>query len=65
MPRQVVKQVMAMMSSMLHAAMRRVGIPCSKPYPSLCRSSMDGTTTAGETAPRTNLQSKKSELLSW
>lgn len=65
MPRQVVKQVMAMMSSTLHAAMRRVGIPCSKPYPSLCRSSIDGTTTAGETAPRTNLHNRKSEQLGW
>ncbi len=64
-PKQVVKQVMAMMSSTLHAAMSRVGIPCSKPYPSLCRSSIDGTTTAGETAPRTNLPSRKWQRLGW
>lgn len=61
-PKQVVKQVIAMMSSTLHAAMRRVGIPCSKPYPSLCRSSIDGTTTAGETAPRTNLEQKTAAI---
>lgn len=55
MPRQVVKPVMASTSSKLPAAINSVGTPCSAPYPSFCSSSMEGTTTAGDTAPRTNL----------
>lgn len=56
--RHVLNPVMAKMSSKLLAAIRRVGMPFSTPYPFSCRSSMEGTTTAGETAPSTKLKER-------
>ena len=56
MPKHVVNPVMARISSKLPAAISRVGMPCSRPYPSFCNTSMEGTTTAGDTAPRTKLK---------
>lgn len=47
--------VIAMMSSKLLAAISKVGMPFLIPYPFSCKSSMEGTTTAGETAPTTKL----------
>lgn len=49
------KPVMARTSSKLAAAITRVGIPLSTPRPSSWSHSMLGTTTAGDTAPSTNL----------
>ena len=46
---------MAMTSSNDDAAITKVGIPCTIPKPFCCRVSSWGTTTAGVTAPRTNL----------
>lgn len=57
MPRQAVNPVMARMSSKLPAAISKVGMPCSTPKPSFWSRSMEGTTTAGDTAPSTKLQS--------
>lgn len=62
MPKHVVNPVMARMSSKLPAAIRRVGIPCSTPYPSFCSISIDGTTTAGDTAPSTNLRCEENSF---
>lgn len=58
MPRQAVKPVMARTSSKLPAAISKVGMPCSTPKPSFWSRSMEGTTTAGDTAPSTKLQSR-------
>lgn len=54
----VLNPVMATMSSMLLAATSKVGMPFSTPYPFSCNISMLGTTTAGETAPRTKLKDR-------
>lgn len=62
-PRQVLKPVIARMSSMLPAAMSKVGTPFSTPYPPACKISMEGTTTAGETAPRTKLKTQRFSIL--
>ena len=45
---------MARTSSILAAAMTRVGIPCATPRPLCWRLNILGTTTAGDTAARTN-----------
>ena len=50
--------VIAKMSSKLLAAINKVGMPFSIPYPFSCKCSMEGTTTAGETAPTTKLREK-------
>lgn len=50
--------VIAKMSSRLLAAISKVGMPFSTPYPFSCKSSMEGTTTAGETAPSTKLRER-------
>lgn len=51
----VLNPVIAMMSSKLLAAISKVGMPFLMPYPFSCKRSMEGTTTAGETAPTTKL----------
>lgn len=51
----VLNPVIAMMSSKLLAAISKVGMPFLMPYPLSCKRSMEGTTTAGETAPSTKL----------
>lgn len=51
----VLNPVIAMMSSKLLAAISKVGMPFLMPYPPSCKRSMEGTTTAGETAPSTKL----------
>lgn len=56
--RNVLNPVMAAMSSILLAATSKVGMPLSTPYPFSCNNSMEGTTTAGETAPRTKLKGR-------
>lgn len=61
-PRQVLKPVIARMSSMLPAAISKVGTPFSTPYPPACKISIEGTTTAGETAPRTKLKTHRFSL---
>lgn len=58
-PRHVLKPVIATMSSMLPAAINKVGTPFSTPYPPACKISIEGTTTAGETAPRTKLKTHR------
>lgn len=52
----VLNPVIARMSSKLLAAISKVGMPFSIPYPLSCKTSMEGTTTAGETAPTTKLR---------
>lgn len=47
-----------MTSSNDDAAITKVGIPCSTPKPLCCKVRSWGTTTAGVTAPRTNLKRK-------
>lgn len=54
----VLNPVMATTSSILLAATSKVGMPFSVPYPFSCNNSMEGTTTAGETAPRTKLKGR-------
>ena len=54
MPRRMVKQEIASTSSTLAAAITRVGIPLSTPQPCSWRLRRQGTTTAGDTAARTN-----------
>ena len=49
------KPVIARTSSILAAAIIRVGMPLSTPYLLSCRFNNPGTTTAGETAAVTNL----------
>mmetsp|Transcript_37403 Transcript_37403/g.79696 ORF Transcript_37403/g.79696 Transcript_37403/m.79696 type:complete len:225 (+) Transcript_37403:1687-2361(+) len=51
--RQTPKPAMASTSSKEAAAMTIDGTPLSVPYPRVCKSSMPGTTTAGETAAMT------------
>mmetsp|Transcript_11255 Transcript_11255/g.23996 ORF Transcript_11255/g.23996 Transcript_11255/m.23996 type:complete len:228 (-) Transcript_11255:621-1304(-) len=51
-PIQMVKPVIATMSSKAHAAMTSDGIPFSTPYPNRCRLVMPGTTIAGDTAAK-------------
>ncbi|KAH3862783.1 hypothetical protein DPMN_025757 [Dreissena polymorpha] len=53
MPRQTPKPVMASTSSTLAAAITRVGMPLSMPYPRSDKFINDGTTTAGDTAAST------------
>lgn len=60
--RHVLNPVMARMSSKLLAATSKVGMPFSTPYPFSCRSSMEGTTIAGETAPSTKLKQRHGKL---
>lgn len=54
----VLNPVIAKMSSKLLAAISKVGMPFSIPYPFSCKNSMEGTTTAGETAPSTKLRER-------
>ena len=54
MPSRTVKQEMARTSSILAAAMTRLGIPFITPYPLSWRESRQDTTTAGLTAAREN-----------
>ena len=54
-PRKTPNRLMASTSSHEEAAITSVGIPASTPYPLICKFSMDGTTTAGETAPKMKL----------
>lgn len=56
MPNETPNPVMARTSSILAAAMTRVGMPLFRPNPLSARFNKDGTTTAGETAARTNLE---------
>lgn len=53
-PMQMVKPVMATMSSRAHAAMTSEGIPFPTPYPLCCKPNMPGITMAGDTAARMN-----------
>ncbi len=46
---------MARTSSILEAAMSKVGTPLTTPYPDFFRDKAPGTTTAGLTAARANL----------
>ena len=52
MPSRTVKQEMARTSSILAAAITRLGIPFATPYPLSCRERRQETTTAGLTAAR-------------
>lgn len=52
---------MAKTSSTLAAAMTRVGIPLSRPQPLSERLRRLGTTTAGDTAAKTNLKLKSKQ----
>lgn len=54
----VLNPVIARTSSILLAAISKVGMPSSTPYPFSCNTIMEGTTTAGETAPRTKLKER-------
>jgi hypothetical protein len=55
-PRNIPNKDIAAISSRLDAAMTSVEIPLSSPKPRSLRESSDGTTTAGETAAKTQLQ---------
>lgn len=64
-PKQVLKPVIAKMSSKLPAAISKVGMPLSTPYLPACKTSIDGTTTAGDTAPTTNLKAHNDQPLAF
>jgi len=55
MPRQMENALIARTSSIEAAAITKVGIPLVTPYPLSDSERREGTTTAGETAERTNL----------
>ena len=55
-PKNTPNPLIANTSSTLAAAMTSVGIPLSTPKPLSARDNILGTTTAGDTAARTNLQ---------
>lgn len=53
---------MARTSSILEAAMSKVGTPLTTPYPDFFRDRAPGTTTAGLTAAKANLFTHQSYL---
>ena len=56
------KPVIARTSSILEAAIANVGIPLFTPKPRFVNDNIAGTTTAGETEPKTNLQWKREKF---
>ena len=63
MARNTPKPVIARTSSMLAAAITRVGIPLSAPIPRFINDNIPGTTTAGDTAPRINLHNRECKIM--
>ena len=58
-PRNTLKRLIAKTSSQEEAAITKVGMPSLVPYPAICKLSIEGTTTAGETAPSMNLKTTR------